>query len=359
MKILQLNTEKTWRGGEKQTYYTILGLLQKGIRVGILCRKNSPLFYKAKELQTKFSELKIYTSSGYLRDAYHLLKIARDYDILHAQTAKTHTVAAITRPLHGKKIIYTRRSHFPPKNFLTKFKYKMTDKVVAISYSVKNILNSAGIKCDEVIYSCVFPYPLNYKNIKNFETKSGIKLNPKSKKIVGTFSALVPHKDPVTLVKTIKELKKMRNDFIFLHFGGGFLEKKVKKLIKTWELEDVYYLLGFEEEVEDYFLILDVYVLTSSGEALGSSILDAFYYKVPVVASDTGGIREVVEGRGLLCPVGDYKCFARAINKILDDKELKNKLVGKAYEFVVKECLFDSHIEKYLKIYKEILNKNV
>jgi len=72
MKILQLNTEKTWRGGEKQTYYTILGLLQKGIRVGILCRKNSPLFYKAKELQTKFSELKIYTSSGYLRDAYHL-----------------------------------------------------------------------------------------------------------------------------------------------------------------------------------------------------------------------------------------------------------------------------------------------
>ena len=52
-----------------------------------------------------------------------------------------------------------------------------------------------------------------YKNIKNFETKLGIKLNPKSKKIVGTFSALVPHKDPVTLVKTIKELKKMRKRF--------------------------------------------------------------------------------------------------------------------------------------------------
>ena len=351
MKVLQLNTEKTWRGGEKQTLYTILGLLQKGIEVGVLCRKNTPFYNKILQLQKKFPDLKIWSASNYLEEILKILKVAPLYDILHAQTGKTHTAAILTKPFHRKKVIYTRRVHFTPEGFLTKLKYKLTDKVIAISQNVKQTLNSAGIKCEEVIYSCIFPKELNYEKVLKLKNK----LQLGNRKIIGAFSALVPHKDPFTLVKTAKELKKIRNDFVFLHFGEGELKEKVKEMIKKLKLEDVYYLMEFWEDVEDFFLIFDVFIITSSGEALGSSILDAFYYKVPVVASSTGGIKEVVENKGFLCPVGDYKCFAHAINILLENKELQKELTQKAYKFVEEKCSLTIHTEKYLKIYQEIL----
>ena len=76
--------------------------------------------------------MKIWSTSNYLEEILKILKAAPLYDILHAQTGKTHTAAILTKPFHRKKVIYTRRVHFTPKGFLTKLKYKLTDKVIAI-----------------------------------------------------------------------------------------------------------------------------------------------------------------------------------------------------------------------------------
>jgi len=352
MKILQLNTERTYRGGEKQTYYTIIGLLNAEVEVGLVCRKGYPLSKKVKPLLKEYSsKFKVWEVSGFKEEFLTIARIGKNYDLIHAQTGKTHTTAILTKPFHRKRVLYTRRVHFVPSGFLTKLKYKLTDEIVAISQDIKNILCSAGIRCDKVVYSCVYPKEINFKRGEELKRNLGIY----NKKIIGTFSAFVPHKDPFTLIKVIEELKRFRKDFVFLHFGEGELREEIEKELLNRNLEDVYKIMGFWEDVEDFFSIFDVFVISSSGEGLGSSILDAFYYEVPVVATSAGGLKEIVNGRGILCPVGDSKSIAKGINKLLENTKLRQKLTKSAKKFVEEECSIEVHTRKYLKIYEEVL----
>ena len=120
--------------------------------------------------------------------------------------------------------------------------------------------------------------------------------------ILGTTAALTKEKSPFVMIEAIRLLRLKREDFIFLHFGTGELENEMKKLIEKYELSDVYYLTGFKENVEDFFSILNVFMMSSELEGLGSSVLDAFIYKVPVVSTDAGGLNDLLlDGRGTLC----------------------------------------------------------
>ena len=91
--------------------------------------------------------------------------------------------------------------------------------------------------------------------------------------------------------------------------------------------------------------------MSSQEEGLGSSVLDAFIYKVPVVSTDAGVLKETVEGRGLLCHVKDAKCLAYSINRMIEDKLLREKLVNKAYNDVKEHYSLKENIEQYVRIF--------
>ena len=95
--------------------------------------------------------------------------------------------------------------------------------------------------------------------------------------------------------------------------------------------------------------------MSSLLEGLCSSVLDAFIYKVPVVATEAGGLKELVKGRGLLCPVKDYRCLAQAIERLLDDKKLRSELTENAYQYVMKQYYLDIVVEKYISLYKRLV----
>ncbi|WP_457623063.1 glycosyltransferase, partial [Persephonella sp.] len=181
--------------------------------------------------------------------------------------------------------------------------------------------------------------------------------NLKDKKIIATTSALVPHKDPLTMVRAIHELSKIRKDFVFLHFGEGELREIVENEILRLNLKDIYLLMGFYENVEDFFSIFDVFVMSSKEEGLGSSVLDAFVYKVPVVSTDAGGLKESVGDRGLLCPVGDFKRIALSINKVLNDDSLRRMLIEKGYKRAITYHSIDRVTQEYMKLFNKILKK--
>ncbi len=346
MKILLLNTEKTWRGGERQTLYTLEGLKKKGIETSLLCRKNYPLYFKSIEKGHS-----VYGVKNNIEALFFLITKGKDFDILHCQTAKTQTLAVLSKPFNRRPIIYTRRVDFLPKGYMTKLKYLFTDRIVAISEEIKKILNRLNLKKEiMVIPSCIVEKELNIERVEKLKDY----LNMKGEKIVATVAALVPHKDPHTMVEAIKILHNIRKDFIFLHFGDGELRREVEAKISKYSLENVYKLMGHHDDVEDYFSIFDVFVMSSSQEGLGSSVLDAFIYKVPVVATEAGGLKETVNGRGLLCKPKDPKCLALAINRLFDDPMLRKELTEKAYKDVKKFYSLEHMIDQYLKIYRSL-----
>lgn len=348
MKILEVNTEKTWRGGERQTLYNIKGFLEHGHEVELLCRKDFPLHQKTKE-----TNIPIHVVGNGLQAIIYLIKRASHFDIVHVQTSGAQMYGVISSLFHKTPIVYTRRVDFVPKGFFTKLKYKRTDKLIAITSAIKNILEGFGLQNISLIAEIAIAKKLNEERAKKLIHFRGWH----NKKIVATTSALVQHKDPLTMVQTIHHLSQMRDDFMFLHFGEGVLRQDVEKEIARLNVSRWYHLMGHVDEVEDFFSVFDVFVMSSEEEGLGSSVLDAFLYKVPVVSTNAGGLKEVVEGNGLVCDVKDAKALAISINEILNDAHLAKDISEHAYETVITKYSLQTITSQYEEVFKQLIKQ--
>ena len=345
MKILEVNTEKSWRGGERQTLYNALGLINLKHDVTVLCLKNFPLNEHAKKNGVKVIEIRNNLSAIF----YMLFQVGK-FDIIHTQTASNQFHALFSKLFFKIPIVYTRRVDFIPKGKITLLKYKSTDKVIAISSAIKNILKNFGVQNVEIISDVAVPKILNTERAKQFIQDN----HYAGKKIIATTAAFVAHKDPITLVRAIHKLYLIRQDFVFLHFGSGILKQVVEEEIKKLNLQSCFILNGFINDVEDYFSIMDVFAMSSEEEGLGSSVLDAFLYKVPVAVTKAGGIKEVVEGNGLLSEIKDPNALAQNINELLNNNDLRNTLTEVAYQYVIKNHSNESISLQYDRLFRRL-----
>lgn len=350
MKILQINTEKNWRGGERQTLLTLQGLKLAGVDVSLLCLDNQPLDHEAKK-----HSLPVVSVPGQMQAYKYLLTHGKGFDLLHAQTSKAQSLAILSKPVHRSKVVYTRRVDFCPRGFTARIKYRFTDQLVAISLAIRNILETSFPGRDiRVIPSCI--------DAANQASEPGRKARELKKKhaglkIIATAAALVPHKDPLTLVRAVAKFKRdSGRSFVFLHFGQGELESVVRSEIHKLGLEQEYLLMGFVEDLEEYFPVFDLFVMSSREEGLGSSVLEAFKHQVPVVSTVAGGLEELLSGRGLLCPVQDHECLARSMVQVISSPGDYQEMVQEAKHYVFQEHSLEVMARRYVSLYREILS---
>jgi L-malate glycosyltransferase len=96
-------------------------------------------------------------------------------------------------------------------------------------------------------------------------------------------------------------------------------------------------------------------VLPSRMESIPQVIKEAFYLGIPVVATRVGGMPEIIQHgeTGLLVPPNDPQQTTDTINKLLADKDLREKLSAKAHEFITKNFSWDALLPQYLELYKK------
>ncbi|AHV91519.1 glycosyltransferase family 4 protein [Bordetella holmesii] len=329
MRILQLNFEKGWRGGERQTLYCMRAFRKAGHEVEILCREGGPL--QARARAEGFTAHGVRNVPGQL---VFLARHGRSFDLLHSQTANTNTWAVLTKPLHGRPVVFSRRTSFvvePGEEWKTGFKWRHVDLLVAISEMAASEPRRLGIE-PVIIRSAVEPHVIDEANVASLVQEYRLS----GRKVLATSAALIRDKDPVTLVRAVGELARQRRDVVFLHFGaGGDREAEARAEVQKLGIGDVYLFTGFRKGVEDFYSIMDVFVMASSEEALGSSVLDAFLQKVPVVSTDAGGLKEsLADGRGVLVAVGDHQAMAAGMARCLDDLAFRAEVTQRAYDYV-------------------------
>jgi glycosyltransferase involved in cell wall biosynthesis len=308
---------------------------------------------KAGELaaRAQTAGFKVFEASAGIAIGLKLLSIARNYEVIHAQTAKAVTWAALVRLFVATPVVFTKRTSFSLKrgHWKTRLKWQQLDRMIAISEAAAAGPRQLGIET-QVIPSAVPVIEPNPMRIKAFVASR----NLQGRRLVGTASALSFEKDPLTLIDSAALVCKVLDDVTFLHWGADEQASQVaREHISQLGLQDRYLLLGFEQAVEQLYPALSVFVMASRFEALGSSVLDAMQQKVPVVSTDAGGLKETLaNGRGLLVAVGDAQAMASQILMVLGRPGLVAPMVQQAFEDVQTHYSVNAMTDSYLEVYR-------
>jgi L-malate glycosyltransferase len=365
--IVHLNTADSWRGGEKQTFYLASHLHHREYSSYCICQKNSPLHEKLSTSNVPHFPVVMRSEFDFIaaKDISNLLK-KLNAKILHMHTAHAHSLGYLSSFFHKVPVnIVSRRVDFKiNKNILSRLKYNYPDNYITVSNAIKDILIRDGIPPGKVtaVYSGVDPE--NYRNIRSdyllreFSAISNIK---KKVKLVNV-AALTDQKDHRTLIKAIEIIIKQFNNFILFIAGSGELKDSLIKLRDNLGLEDYIVFTGFRDDALNLIDFADIFIMCSRLEGLGTSIIDAMALKKPVIATETGGIPELIRDfeNGILVPKENPDALAGAIIELLRNKNLREKIASQAFKDAQKfsiEKTVDNTIDVYRNLYSGFLSK--
>lgn len=358
MKILHLNNEKTWRGGERQTLLLAAALKERGFTSVIACRPGGPLELKARESGVS---TRAWPGSN-VAATPALVRLGREFDLLHCHTGRAHSLAALTAPWHRKPFLVTRRVDFlPGRGWFNRYKFRRAVRVVCISQFIANQLADWGVPRERLpVVRSTVPLPAPHLLTPEHRAAARAQLGvAPDVRLIGNIAALVGHKDQATLLRAARVLTDQRRDVRFVILGDGELRQPLLALRRELGLENRVLMPGFIPQAEHFLPAFDVFVMSSCMEGLGSIVLDAFAAGVPVAATAGGGLPELVrQGEtGLLVPVGDGPALAHAILRLLEDRLLAEQTVSAAREWVQNQCSVETMAARYAKVYREILKQ--
>lgn len=360
MKVLQISSETGWRGGERQVSYLASELASKNIQCIVAGRKGSALEEFCVKEGIEFIPLRLRNSID-VASALALKQICRKHqiDLVHAQTAISHSIAVISSAIGNQTpLIISRRVAFSPRNgAFTRWKYNHPSikKILCVSDKTKEIIGNFVRDPDKLItvYSGIDLDKFVKPDRDILRDEYGI---PEGVFRIGNASALDDEKDYFTFIRTIGQLKDKGFPVHGIISGKGPREAQLKSFASSLGLENNITFTGYVKNIQEILYFLDVFMLTSTQEGLGTAILDAFATGAVVVATATGGIPELVRDgeTGLLAPVGDYKGLALHLESLILDPSLKLTLKEAAAQHV-KYFSLETTVEKTVAVYQQVL----
>jgi glycosyltransferase involved in cell wall biosynthesis len=286
---------------------------------------------------------------------YRLIKENR-FDIVHTMSLEDSSmVYLVSKVLKFRWVNGTIRDADGRRNrrqVQKSFLLKRSKFIVANSFAGLKVYNIHDSRSAKVIYNGVDPGRFT---IKNHDTRTE---NHKEIRFCSVAN-LSAYKDYYTLIAAIREVKELP---ISLHiFGDGPLRGQFETIVKEKDLGTKVVFYGKVNNVEAYLPTMDCGVLMSfrkSGEGLPNAILEFMSSGIPVVASNVGGVAEVVknEVNGLLVEPENVRSLSAAIKRIALDEKFRLFLASNTVPYVKKKFALGRMIEDYTNYYLEVAN---
>ena len=359
LSVAHLDTEMSWRGGQKQELELIRRLILLNIKNVLVCKPLSELSKRAQHEGIMVIHLPLAGEWDVLSALKLRAYIIREQiNIVHVHSSHAHAIAlmAVLR-LTSCKLVVSRRVDFHIESFFSrKFKYgSSVNKIIAVSEAIKRILVEDGIDFEriETIRSGIVTNEFEKSDqSRNLRAELGLSQH---NIVIATVAALAPHKAHHVLLKAAYIVVKKHPEVIFLLAGEGEMRSVIEKNIYNLGLEKFVKLLGFIDDIGAVYRAADIFALSSSEEGLCTSILDAMFFNLPIVATNAGGIPELIQDgvNGLIVPVNDYISFAERIN-ILIENPTRRKTMGTRSSDILEQNKIEHTIEKTLHVYEKL-----
>lgn len=346
-KVLHINTNKHWRGGEQQVDY-LFNAPYTNVECYLYCRENTALANKNKSKPNIFT-FKKKLGIG-IKAAIQLKKICNEnkIDILHLHDSKALTIYYLAYYFLGLRCLVIIHRHLTfPITSKWKYKHKSVSKIIAVSNAVKKTLipfiSSEKIN---IIYPAIELTKFTQNNKATLRTE--INAN-KNETIIGIVAALEKEKNIASFLNIAALYQQQGYTHQFVIIGEGSMEKEFKT---QYTLSNIHF-MGFRKDIENLLPDFDIFLFTSINDSFGIVILEAMAAKVPVVSLKYPAVNELIENNLNGNIANNITECIEYINKLISNKTFKENISNNAYNFVQK---FDvkSMTNEIEKIYHQI-----
>jgi L-malate glycosyltransferase len=363
MFSVQIDSGRSWRGGQYQAMLLALGLRARGHRVVVVAHPQGEL---RRRLPSDNEVVDLAPRNEVdLPAAWRLSRLLKDLspDVVHAHDSHAVAMAAaalsIGTPAPRPVLVFARRVDFRLRgNSFSRWKYRQVDAFIGASDAIRAMLAEDGVPSDRlfVVHDGIdIPHvdraePLNVREEFWF---------PPHSFVVGNIAALVPHKGQKHLVDAAAEVVREAPEARFVILGEGELRQPLEHQVHRLHLGQHVVLAGFRSDVLGLLKGLDLFAMSSVTEGLGSTLLDAMAARVPIVATRAGGIPEVVadDETGWLVPARDHHALARAILSAMRDPDRRARVIAAGRTRVERQFSADRMVESTLAVYEALAGR--
>lgn len=362
MRVLHVEGGAHLYGGALQLLYLLEGLSARGVDNHLACRRGCELATRA----APFAQVREMPMGGDL----DVLMIGRLYrvirqtrpDLVHLHSRiGADLMGGLAARLARVPVLHTRRVDNPEPRWLVALKYRLHDRVIAISEGIAQVLLAEGLPPTKlrVVRSAViaerFAQPCRPGLIGE---RLGV---PEDALLLGVVAQLIERKGHALLLEALPAVLAEQPRLQVLFFGQGPLAGALEQRIKVAGMNGRVHLVGFRDDLAELLPCLSLLVHPALMEGLGVSLLQAAAAAVPIIASRAGGIPEAVEDgvTGILTPPGDAVALEQAMRTLLSNPLLRERYGRAGAERSRREFGVDVMVEGNLKVYRELFAEDL
>lgn len=367
-RILYLITKASWGGAQRYVYDIAVGAAEAGHEVLVVSGAEGPLLAALRAKNIAVQPLPSLARDIDIRAEIHafgnILSIVREFkpDVIHGNSSKAGAFAVLAgRFLRVPNIIFT--AHAWAFNEQRPWWQKgilrgIHGTIVLLSHTTICVSEALardmdwlpfGTKKIHVIHNGIVPVELLDKDA----ARARLAPTEQAPLWIGVIAELHPTKQLSVLIDAFAVVRARFPHIALVLIGEGETRNLLSAHIEQQEYGTCMHLCGHHENAATLLSALDVFVLPSRSEGLGYVILEAGAAGLPVIASNVGGIPEIIQHpeNGLLIPSGDSAALAEQLTLLIENEPLRLSLGGALRERVLRVFSLERMVRSTLATY--------
>jgi L-malate glycosyltransferase len=362
VKILLVDLDTEWRGGQNQALLMLEGLNARNCVAELVSPDGSELGQRARA-----RGITIHGVSPLFSRISATLKISEltktgAFDLVHANEAHAVTSVWLARAHRRVPVVISRRVGYPIRNSSVALsRYQAAARILPISHWVAEKLAASGIENEKmtVVYEGVEIPRLPSPEVRR-EARAIWGISDDSP-LLGCVGVLLPDKGQDQLIRTLARLRTEFPQTKLLLAGDGPDKSRLKQLASKLGISDAVIFAGFVKAMEPVYAALDAFLFPSRFEGLGTSLLSAMSYAVPPVAFSTCAFGEIIEhGKsGLLSETGNETSLLNAASTLVRNPQIARQIGQSARTRIEQKFSAAKMVESMLQVYESLILQNL
>jgi L-malate glycosyltransferase len=296
-----------------------------------------------------------------VKQFFNIAKLVKEHNvrIVHCNDPKSDVLGFFLKLLFPKVILVStlhgwikrrKRSEFYIN--IDQFILRWFNMVIAVSRDIEHNAKNKKLKKIFMLHNAI--------DTTKWRKPQNVSKDPKSPFIIGFIGRISKEKGPFDFISVAAKVLEHDTDCEFMVAGDGPEEGAMKDMVKTLGIHNKVHFLGHLNEtmLYDLYQMLDMLLMTSYTEGLPMTVLEACAMSVPVVATNVGGIGEIITHNynGILSDAGDIDYLAKSVLAIKRNKELAEKIGGNGRIIVEKKFSFETWIKRIEELYTMMID---